>query len=132
MFRFIRMLSLDNYRPEGLVLRQTHYVAAGRVLQANARRPLGQRLDVLKLALDLPGARLSELDRVGHRLQLALGAREHLAELAELSLHAAEHLPDFGRAFLDRQRAESHLQAVEQRRQRGRTADGDAQVALQL
>ncbi len=56
---------------------------------------------------------------------------EDVAELAELGLDRAQHPPDLGRALLDRQRAEAHLQAVEHRREVHRPGQHHPELALQ-
>ena len=56
---------------------------------------------------------------------------QHVAELAELGLDRAEHLPDLGRAPLQRQRAKAHLQAVQHGQQRRRPGQHDPVFALQ-
>ena len=56
---------------------------------------------------------------------------EHLGVPAELRLRLAEHAPHFARLLLDGQRAKAHLQAVQERAQRGGPGDGDFEIALQ-
>src|SRR3546814_13302477 len=56
---------------------------------------------------------------------------EHVAEFAEFGFDRTEHAPDLAGALFDRQCAKAHLQAVEQRGQRGRPGQPDALLALQ-
>ncbi|ABA49248.1 hypothetical protein BURPS1710b_2925 [Burkholderia pseudomallei 1710b] len=107
-------------------------VGLGPVHAEQAVRGLArQRLDLLELAVHHARALFGRLDRARDRLELRFRAREHVAELAEFGLHRAEHLPDLARALLDRERAEPHLQTVQQRRQRRRAGHRHAIVALQ-
>ena len=58
--------------------------------------------------------------------------RQHLGEPAELRLDGAEHFPDLGGTLLDRQRAESHLRAVEVSEQVRRAADRHPPLPLNM
>ena len=57
--------------------------------------------------------------------------RQRVAELREVGLHAAEQFPHLARVPLDGQRAESHLQARDERPQRRRSGHDDAELPLQ-
>lgn len=56
---------------------------------------------------------------------------EEIAEGDEFFLDGTEHRPDFAGAFLDGEGAESHLEAVEDRGDGGRSRDDDFVFALQ-
>src|SRR5262249_31052007 len=75
----------------------------------------GKLLHAPQLALD--GASLCDsiVDGVRCLLQSLPNPSHDVTELAELGLHGTQDRPDFTRPLLDRQRAEAHLQAVQQR-----------------
>lgn len=60
------------------------------------------------------------------------GLFQHRGELAELGFHRTEHLPHLAAALLDRERAETHAQAVEHGQQRGRSGQCDLVLGLDL
>ena len=99
--------------------------------QRRARVAGGQRLHVLELATDRPRPDLGLLDRRGRLVELLVHFVEHLAVLAPLGLHGGQKLPDLARAFLDRERPEAHLEALQQRPEGRRAGDHDATVALE-
>src|SRR5690349_24798590 len=71
---------IDYTLPGSAALGQANYV---RVL-VELGRHAGQRFHILQLSLDLPRARLGRFDGIRHRLELRLGAREHVDESCEL------------------------------------------------
>ena len=92
-------------------------------------------LDLLHFAqgaVHLPRAYLRTVDLFGGFFEAVFGFGQYVAKFTKLGFDRAEHLPDFGGAFLHRQRAESHVQAIEQCGQRRRPGDHDAVFALQL
>ena len=76
-------------------------------------------------------ARLRLVQRVEYRLRLVLDARQHVAELAELGLDRAEHLPHLAGTLFERQRAKAHLQRIEDGEQSRRASQRNAVSALQ-
>ena len=62
---------------------------------------------------------------------MALHLLQTRAELFKLGLDRTQDRPDLAGAFLDRQRAEAHLQGVEQRRHGGGACNRDLILALQ-
>ena len=80
--------------------------------------------DRTKLSLYGPGSFAHDLFQlVVSGLEIFLGFLQESPELLELSFYATKDTPHLATAFLDGQRAESHLQAVEDRCQCGRPRD---------
>ena len=102
----------------------------GKLGQQGGRRGrvVGQGLHRLQAAQHGAGAGFRLADLGTGCLQRALDAGQRIAETAELRLHGAQHLPDLRGTPLDGQRAEAHLQAVQQGGQIGRPADIDPQA----
>ena len=65
-------------------------------------------------------------------IELLFHLRQRFAKLAELVLHRREQIPDFTRSLLNGERPKSHLQTVQQRRQRRRPRKYDPAFALHL
>jgi hypothetical protein len=98
---------------------------------ADIPRPVNSfRREAAQGALHCTGAGGRLVHHVAGVLQLLLHLLDHPAEAAEPALDRAEHVPHLAGALLDGQRAEAHLQRVQQRGQRGRAGQGDAALAL--
>ena len=107
-----------------------------RTVRVKAKHRLAFRFAQLGHALerapDGARARADQLVQLAAGLiEAGLGLRQAGLKLVKLGLDRAEHAPHLARALLDRDRAEGHLQTVQQRRHRAGACDVDMVVALE-
>ena len=104
----------------------------GADIQNLLRFALAEFGNALQLAADSARARTDQLIQLAARLiESVLCLRQAGFKLVKLGLDRTQNALDLTRALLNRNRAERHLQAVQQRRHRARTGQIDMVVALQ-